>query len=121
MLINYGSCVLCLNNRDTIIDLRYVDFITITQTIGTSLTDLFVDYTIFGSQVNESGEYLFVYDGSNWLYNNQIVNLANYSISFTGTPVSGDTLKVAYEQTDDTVDLRYTNEAITEKEDLGKV
>lgn len=69
---------------------------TITQTAGSGLTDLDVDKQVFGSVVSDSGTYVFEYDGNDWLLDSNAVDLANYGISITGTPVANDALSVVY-------------------------
>jgi len=80
--------------------------ITPTYTAGTSgtLTTITADYTTFlESSLNPAGageEYDFVYDGatSKWKYNGAAVgaNLNAYGITYTGTPVDGDTIKIVF-------------------------
>lgn len=72
---------------------------TATQTVGTSLSDLAVTVATFESQfVNTpaSGIYTFTFDGSDWYYDSNVVTIANYGISFTGTPVANDEISVDY-------------------------
>lgn len=50
--------------------------------------------------VNVSGEYEFTYDGSDWKLGGSTVDLTNYGITVTGTPVSGDEIDVHYVKED---------------------
>lgn len=52
------------------------------------------------SKVLLEGSYLFIYNGTNWIYNSQIVNMSEYGITITGTVASGNSIKVTYEKTD---------------------
>lgn len=68
----------------------------IEQTTGNTLNDLAVDAVTFTSQISTDGDYMFLFDGSDWLYDGNIVDLNDYGISFTGTPVGTDELNVEY-------------------------
>lgn len=68
----------------------------IAQTTGNTLNDLAVDAVIFTSQISTDGDYMFLFNGSDWLYDGNIVDLNDYGISFTGTPVGTDELNVEY-------------------------
>lgn len=76
--------------------------IIITQVVGTDLTDLVIDENQFqtetGATTTMAG--MFEYDGADWQYGGNTVNLADYGISFNGTPVATDTILVAYEPQD---------------------
>lgn len=50
----------------------------------------------FGSQVGASGEYIFLYDGTNWKLNGVNATIANYGITLTGTPAKNDIIVVNY-------------------------
>lgn len=45
---------------------------------------------------DESGEYTFVYDEGDWKYEDEVKNLADYGISYTGQPVNSGTITVTY-------------------------
>lgn len=70
---------------------------TVSQ-IGTLLSDLTVDITTLENKIGtESDQTLtFVYDGANWLLNSEAVNIAEYGVSFEGTPVNSTTISVIY-------------------------
>lgn len=56
-----------------------------------------VNAQTFGEQVSEeTGTYLFAYDGSDWLLNEEAVNLTEYGVSVTGDASVGDTISVYY-------------------------
>lgn len=73
--------------------------VTASQTTGSSLSDIAVNLTTFETQITTTGTYLFVRDGSYWTlnYGPDINDLeAQYGITYTGTPVSGDVITVEY-------------------------
>ena len=76
--------------------------IIIQQVVGTDLTDLVIDENKFQTETGATTTMaaVFEYDGADWQYNNSVVNLDDYGISFTGTPVATDTILVAYEPQD---------------------
>lgn len=64
---------------------------------GGSLTNPLGDYTKFqASDLGETGTYEFVYNGTKWQYGGADKTLSNYGLSYTGTPVEGDTLTVSF-------------------------
>lgn len=69
---------------------------TISQTVGSGLSDLAVVVATFETQTTTSGNYVFTYGESSWLFEGEIVNLTSYGISYTGTPTQGDELTVIY-------------------------
>ena len=76
--------------------------IIIKQTVGSDLSDLIIDENKFQTETSATDTLVavFEYDGANWQYNGSTVTLADYGISFTGTPVSTDAITVAYEPQD---------------------
>ena len=51
----------------------------------------------FGAKAVKSGEYVFMYDGTNWKLNGVIVNLSeDYGITITGEPAKNDIVVVDY-------------------------
>lgn len=71
----------------------------IDQITGTSLTDLFVDENVYVLQVTDPFAF-FTFNGSDWQYDGNIITTqqlqTNYGITFSGTPVLGDVIAVAY-------------------------
>lgn len=71
----------------------------IDQITGTSLTDLFVDENVYILQVTDPFAF-FTFDGSDWQYDGNTITTqqlqTNYGITFSGTPVLGDVIAVAY-------------------------
>ena len=65
-------------------------------TTPSSLTVTCSDRQAFVTEMGEAEakDYLFVYDGSNWTYNEETVNLADYGVSVSGTPVTGEVMTI---------------------------
>lgn len=56
-----------------------------------------VDATTFGTAVsNVSGDYTFTFDGTNWSYDSNVVNLEDYGITLSATALNGDSFIVSY-------------------------
>ncbi len=56
-----------------------------------------VTASTFANAVNNvNGTYNFIFNGSNWLLNNNSVNLATYGVVVTGTPVNNDKISVLF-------------------------
>lgn len=71
---------------------------TASQTEGSGLTNIVVDIDAFETQITASGSYDFVYDEweNSWMFHSSPANLANYGITYTGTPADYDTITVIY-------------------------
>lgn len=71
---------------------------TIEQTVGTSLSNLAVNISVLESKIGtlQDSTLDFIYNGVNWTLNSNVVNIAQYGISFTGTPVTDDDIHVVY-------------------------
>lgn len=67
-----------------------------TRYSSATITGVSVNQTTWESQVQYSGFYTFTYNGTNWLLAEQVVNLADYGISITGTATNNDTITVIY-------------------------
>lgn len=73
--------------------------VEISQITGTSLQNIRVtNISTFESQLPELVDttLVFTYNSDHWLLNGSTVNLASYSIVYTGTPVEGDRLMAIY-------------------------
>lgn len=70
--------------------LQLLATVTVTQTVGTSLSDLEVNAATFSTKISTDGNHVFTYDGLNWNYHGTTVNMADYGITFSGTPVADD-------------------------------
>ena len=78
-------------------DIIHINWIA--SVLGTTTSGLTVacsDIWQFAKAVGEAEEkdYLFVYDGTNWTYNEQAVNLADYALTVTGTPSTGEVMDI---------------------------
>lgn len=71
---------------------------TISQTAGSSLSDIEVDVDTFIMGMQPTGDMtaVFTFDGSDWSYDGNTVDLNDYGITFTGTPVEDDVLTVGF-------------------------
>lgn len=71
---------------------------TITQTVGTSLSNLSVDVNVLAQQIGSEQDQTITltYDGADWLVDGNVVNVSDYGIYYTGTPVQDDVLTVEY-------------------------
>jgi len=69
---------------------------SIYQTVGDSLSSLTVNTATFEGEVSGFGIYRFIYDGSDWLLNESVVDLNDYGITYNGTPVENDVITVNY-------------------------
>lgn len=65
-----------------------------------TITSANVDVDVFSTKYNQTNSYIFDYVGSEWQYEQQSVNLADYGITIEGTPTDGDDLIVNYTTND---------------------
>lgn len=70
---------------------------------GTGITAASVVAATFAQQVEESGTYEFIYDGTGWFLDAEQVTLTNYGVSYTGTPVNNDKITVEFTATQSSV------------------
>lgn len=74
--------------------------ITIAQTTGSSLTNVSVTQATFESLISTAGSYIFLYDDTTdpsnpgWYLSGTLVDMTDYGITYTGTPVNGDVITV---------------------------
>lgn len=73
---------------------------TISQTVGSTLSDLAIVAADFESFYPETGIYDFVFDGVDWYYNEDVVDLTSLGITFSGTPDMDDTIEVDFTATE---------------------
>lgn len=59
-----------------------------------------VDGDTWKEEIDESGTYVFSYDGSVWKLSGDTVDLGDYGITVEGTPENGDTVTVTYVKED---------------------
>lgn len=55
-----------------------------------------VNTETFGTKVQSNGTYNFIYNGTDWLLNNENVNLSEYGITITGEPLTNDIISILY-------------------------
>ena len=67
------------------------------QTVGSSLSDVSVNKTTFETQITSTGNYNFTFDGTDWSFGGNVVVLADYGITYSGTPVADDVITVIYQ------------------------
>ena len=79
------------NNKIYLLPIR-----TITVSTTIAGTDITVDKTTFVSMLSANGTYVFTFDGTNWTYDGNPVNLVDYGISYdvAATPAASDTITV---------------------------
>lgn len=75
---------------------------TASQTTGSSLSDVAVVLATFETQITTSGSYAFTSDGTNWSYDGNTVDLTDYGITYTGTPVADNVITVVYTESSTT-------------------
>lgn len=64
--------------------------------VTSGITWASVTAATFGTQILTGGRYNFIYDGSDWKLNSSTVDIADYGITVTGTPVEDDTISVLF-------------------------
>ena len=64
-------------------------------------------------------DYVFTYDGANWLYDGEAVTLSNYGITANGTPVEDDTITIHRTATTYDFDVDGIDEMQTVNESLA--
>jgi len=70
---------------------------TASQTTGSSLSNVAVDAQQFEQfATTNPGNYEFVYDGTDWKFNTDVVNITSYGVTYMGTPVDTDAITVVY-------------------------
>lgn len=67
---------------------------------ATGITAASVDVTTFQSVLGDiaTDTYVFTYTTDGWTYNSDLITLADYGITVTGTPDTGDKVNIAYTQ-----------------------
>ena len=69
---------------------------SISQSGSGGMSGLSVNKTTFESQISVTGSYTFIYQNTDWYFNNSIVDLTDYGISYSGSPQNDDELTVDY-------------------------
>lgn len=66
-------------------------------TTSTSISDVVVSAATFQTACEDTaGSYVFTYASSSWQLSGDDVDIADYGITYTGTPVTSDTITVVY-------------------------
>ena len=64
---------------------------------GTGITAANVISSTFQDVVGDvTGTYIFEYTSDGWEYDSNIIQISDYGITYTGTPVVGDTITISY-------------------------
>ena len=63
---------------------------------ASSILDVTVDSETFIEEVGDYGTYVFTYDGEDWTYDDEVVDLADYGISVFEVPRAEDTISALY-------------------------
>ena len=92
-LIQSGGSTDVISAGDTI-DVNWIKSVLGTITSGATVSCSDIDKFINEIGEAEDKTYLFVYDGANWTYNGENVTLADYGLSVTGNPVTGDVMTI---------------------------
>ena len=64
--------------------------------LGTGITAASVVAATFAQQVEASGTYEFIYDGTGWFLDAEQVTLTTYGVSYSGTPENNDKITVNF-------------------------
>ena len=83
-----------LVNPGDVIDVNWNATVTGTTTSGLAVTC--TDRQAFVTAIGEAEakSYLFVYDGTNWTYQEQAISLSTYGLSVSGTPTTGEVMTI---------------------------
>ena len=82
--------VVGMNNKIYLLPVR-----NITAETTVSGATVSVNKTTFVSELVNNGTYVFTFDGTNWTYSGNAINLDDYGISLDiGTPVANDTITI---------------------------
>ena len=95
-----GKAIADGTSTDTIsfgdtIDINWINSVTgYSTTSGSTVTCTDKDAFITQLGECEAKTYMFVYDGTNWTYNGETINLATWGLSYSGTAVSGEVMTI---------------------------
>ena len=95
-----GKAIADGTSTDTIsigdtIDINWINSVTgYTTTSGSTVTCTDKDAFITHLGECEAKTYMFVYDGTNWTYNGETINLSTWGLSYSGTAVSGEVMTI---------------------------
>ena len=92
-MIQAGTSTDIIDAGDTI-DFNWIASVLGTTTNGLTVTCSDMDAFINGVGEAEESTYLFVYDGTSWTYNNETITLADFGLSVSGTPATGEVMTI---------------------------
>lgn len=93
---NLDASVEMLNENATpIVTKTSVEDVTVLSA-SENLGEITINKETFISVVQDPGNYTFTYSGANWMYQSNIISLANYGISYSGTAASGNSIVINY-------------------------
>lgn len=82
-------------NASPIVDKTLIEDVTVLSA-SENLGEITINKDTFISAVQDPGNYTFTYSGANWIYQSNIISLANYGISYSGTAASGNSIVINY-------------------------
>ena len=89
------------------VDVNWNKTVLGTTTNGLTVTCTDRDKFVAGVGEAEAKDYLFVYNGSAWTYNEEAISLADFGLSVSGTPATGEVMTIS--TTVDTVEYTFTS------------
>ena len=92
-LIQAGTSTDLIEPGDTT-DINWIASVLGTTTRGLTVVCTDMDAFINGVGEAEAKDYLFVYDGANWTYDGNLINLTSFGLSVSGTPVTGEVMDI---------------------------
>ena len=72
--------------------------ISVSASNNATITNVNVSKVLFENFFVDSGTYSFIFNGENWLYNSEVIELSEYGITFEGEPQEEDGIIIVYEQ-----------------------
>lgn len=75
--------------------------VNISLSKGSGISDVGVDIPLFASKVVGTGTFSFIYDGNNWNYDSQQVQLEDYGVTFVGEPTTDAGITILFQASDD--------------------
>lgn len=92
-MVQAGTSTDLIKAGDTI-PINWIATVLGTTTNGLTVSCSDPDKFINGVGEAEAKDYLFVYDGSDWTYNGDSITLADFGLSVSGTPATGEVMNI---------------------------
>ena len=92
-MIQAGTSTDIISPGDTT-DFNWIESVLGTTTNGLTVTCFDMDKFINGVGEAEESTYLFVYDGTNWTYENEVIVLSDFGLSLGGAPATGEVMTI---------------------------